>query len=288
MSLSCHSGAVLRRQLIAAVAALAAGHAVGAPLPTAAEAGSIDVLSVCADPANLPYSNDRQEGFENGLARLLAQDLHAELRYAWNVERRNFFRRTLLAGRCDVVMSVPVGLRVVATTRPYFTSSYVFVTRSDGGLNPSSFDDPALRGARIGLQLLGADGANPPPAMALSARGITANITGFPMWGAEDDPNPQGHIIEAVAAKKIDVAVVWGPFAGYFAKPLGGSLRLTPVTSDPQTSSLAFTYGMAVGVRKADTALRDRLQLALDRHRDEIDALLRTYGIPLLPTPAAP
>jgi len=244
------------------------------------------VLAVCADPSNLPYSNDRMEGFENRIASLLAADLGAELRYRWNMQRRGFFRRTLMAGACDVVISVPAALSIVATTRPYFTSSYVFVTRSRDGLHLASFDDPALRTARIGLHMLGADGANPQPAMALASRGITGRIVGFPMWAGDEVPNPQGKIIEAVASGEIDVAIVWGPFAGFFAKPYGDALRIDPVPPDPRLAGIPFTYAMAIGVRKSDTVLRDRLQAALDRHQPEIDAILRDYGIPLAP-PAA-
>ncbi|MEJ0048629.1 MAG: quinoprotein dehydrogenase-associated putative ABC transporter substrate-binding protein [Rhodospirillales bacterium] len=227
-------------------------------------------------------------GFENRIASLLASDLHAELRYTWNQQRRSFFRRTLLAGACDAVISVPAALPIVSATAPYFTSAYVFVTRRRDGHPIASFDDPFLRTARIGLQLVGADGANTPPAMALARRGITQRITGFPMWADAGVANPQGRIIDAVASGQIDVAIVWGPFGGYFAKPYADALRLDPIVSDPALPALAFTYAMAIGVRKTDPEMRDRLQGALNRHRGEIDAILRLYGIPLVPTaPAA-
>ncbi len=252
----------------------------------AADAAPKPALVVCADPSNLPYSDARRNGFENRIARLLAADLHETLRYVWSVQRRSFFRRTLLAGRCDVVISVPASLGIVETTRPYFTSSYVFVTRRGGRFNVASFDDPLLATARIGLQLLGAEGANPPPAIALASRGVTARIAGFPMWAGEGVANPQGKIIDAVADGRIDVAIVWGPFAGYFAKPYGDALRIVPITADPKMPDLPFMYAMAVGVRKADTALRDSLQAALDRRQPEIAAILRDYGVPLI-TPAS-
>jgi mxaJ protein len=243
-------------------------------------------LEVCADPTNLPYSNDHEQGFENAIAKVIGADMHLGVHTVWNMQRRSFFRHTLLAGICDVVISVPSSLPIVATTRPYFTSSYVFVTRRRDDLHLTSFDDPRLRDARIGLQLLGADGANPPPAMALARRGITDHVTGFAMWANDDVADPQGQIVGAVASGQIDVAIIWGPFGGYFAKPFGDALRVDPITVDPRSPGLAFTYAMSVGVRKTDTALRDRVQVALDRHRPEIDAILRGFGIPLV-TPAA-
>lgn len=269
-------------------AALTAILAQVALADTAAPAAKPE-LAVCADPGNLPYSNDKQEGFENKIAKLLADDMHLELRYFWFAQHRSFFRRTLLDGLCDVVISVPSGFSMVAETRPFFTSTYVAVTRADDGRHFASFDDPWLRDARIGLQLVGKEGATTPPAVALSQRGVNQHITAFEMWSGPDDPNPQGKIVDAVADGSIDVAFVWGPFAGYFAKAHGAKLRIEPILSDPKAPELTFVFPMAMGVRKADTALRDRLQAAIDRHSTEIAAILRDYGIPtvIAPTPPA-
>lgn len=243
-------------------------------------------MAVCADPSNLPYSNAQGEGFENRIAGLLADDLHEELRYFWFAEHRSFFRKTLLDGNCDVVISVPAGLPRLATTRPYFASTYVAVTRSNDARHFASFDDPWLRDARIGLQLVGSEGATTPPAVALSQRGVNQHITAFPMWSDEGDPTPQGRIIAAVAEGTIEVALVSGPLAGYFAKARGTALRIEPITGDPRMPDQAFVFPMAIGVRKADTALRDRLQASLDRHQTEIAAILRDYRIPTVPLPA--
>jgi mxaJ protein len=249
---------------------------------TARAAPEIGTLTVCADPANLPYSNDKQEGFENRIAKLLAADLHLELKYFWFAEHRNFLRKTLLDHVGDVVVSVPASMPIVATTKPYFTSSYVAVMRAGDKRHFSSFDDDWLPDARIGLQLVGAEGGTTAPAASLTQRHLDRHLTGFPMWDADSVNNPQGKIIDAVADGTIDVAFVWGPFAGYFAKPHGTALRLDPITSDPKVPQQVFAFPMAMGVRKEDTDLRDRLQAAIDRHRPEIAAILQDFHIPLV------
>jgi mxaJ protein len=275
--------------LFVATAAVVATAANPAPGAGSADAGA--TLAVCADPGNLPYSSSKLDGFENRIADLLAADLHRTLRYTWAPQRRNFFSRTLLAGACDVVISVPASLPsslpAIATTRPWFTSTYVAVTRAADDRHFSGFDDAWLKSARIGLQLITGGDVNPPPAMALSRRGITNNITGFSPWDSTDDA-PQAKIIDAVAHNAIDVALVWGPFGGYFAKPYGDALRLEAVTRDPATPGLAFTFPMAAAVRSGDTALRDSLQGAFDRNATKIAAILKDYNIPIVePSPVA-
>jgi quinoprotein dehydrogenase-associated probable ABC transporter substrate-binding protein len=265
--------------LAAGLVAATAVHAADAPA-TGAAAPIRPMLAVCADPSNLPYSNDRQEGFENRIANLLAADLHADLRYTWFQEHSNFFRRSLFAGACDLVVSVPASLPIVAVTKPYFRSTYVAVTRANDSRHFSSFDDPWLRDARIGLQQVGKDGFTTPPALSLTLRSIDQHIVFFPMWADQSETEPQARIIDAVADGSIDVALVWGPFAGYFARNHPGALRIEPVSTDPRRPEVSFQFDMAIGVRKTDTAFRDRLQGAIDRHPTEIAAILHDYGIP--------
>lgn len=281
-----------RRLVAAAAGAIAAATATAAGAGAPAE--TVDpgkTLAVCADPGNLPYSSSKLDGFENRIAVLLAADMHRTLRYAWAPQRRNFFSRTLLAGACDVVISVPASLPMsmpaIATTRPWFTSTYVAVTRVADNRHFAGFDDAWLKSARIGLQLIEGGDVNPPPAMSLARRGITNNITGFSPWDISED-TPQEKIIDAVANKSIDVALVWGPFGGYFAKPYGNALKLEAVTNDPATPGLAFTFPMAAAVRSADTKLKDTLQAAFDRNATKIAAILRDYNIPIVePSPVA-
>ena len=259
---------------------LAAGLTALAGLAVAAEHPGREFV-VCSDPANMPYSNDRGEGFENRIAQLVADELHATLRYTWNVQRRSFLRRTLHAGACDVVIGLPAGLQGVVLTKPYYESSYALVTLKSRGLSITGFDDPFLRTLRIGLPAVGAEGSNAPPAAALARRGLARQVRGFPVWGSENDETPQAHIVDAVSAGEIDVAILWGPQAGYFARRHADRLAVTPVGEDPQQPALPFRYAMAMGVRRGDETLRDELQQALDRRAPEIRSILESYGIPL-------
>lgn len=247
-------------------------------------------LAVCADPNNLPFSNQKLEGFENKIASLIAADLHATLHYTWQIQRRGFLRRTLHAGACDLIMGVPAaGLPGVAATRPYYASTYVFVSAKKRNLNLGSFDEPALPKLKIGLHAIAADGVNTPPARALASRGIVDNIVGFSMWGEDGVADPQAKVIDAVAAGDIDTAIVWGPFGGYFAKRYPDQLAVTAVDPDPRLPTLAFTYSISLGVRQGDDGFKAELQKVLDRRRDNIQAILHDYGIPLVGgEPSAP
>jgi len=256
--------------------------AMAASLLACAQAAVADgALRVCADPDNLPFSNQKREGFENKIAALLASDLRADLIYTWQKQRQNFIRQTLGARRCDVVMGVPHGFERVLSTRPYYRSSYVFVTAKRRHLAISSLDDPALRTLKIGLHAMGHDGSNTPPAHALARRGLVANIVGFPMWDQASVANPQGRIVDAVASGHIDVAIVWGPIGGFFAKQYGNALVVTPVPADADMPSMPFAYEMAMGVRKDDAALAAQLEKSLERKRREIHDILAAYHIPL-------
>jgi mxaJ protein len=241
-------------------------------------------LRVCADPNNLPFSNDRSEGFENRLAELIAADLGARVEYTFWPQRRGFVRQTLGAGRCDVMMGAPAGYERVLTTAPYYRSTYVFVYRADLGVSIRSLDDPALRRLRIGVQVVGDDYQNTPPAQALARRGLAANVVGYTLYGDYGMPNPAARIVEAVAERQIDVAIVWGPFAGYFAPRQRTALALAPVSPQVDLPFTPFVFEIAVGVRRSDPILRRELDDVLLRRRPEIAELLRGYGVP---TPAS-
>jgi mxaJ protein len=217
-------------------------------------------LRVCSDPNNLPFSNMRQAGYENRIADLLARDLGTTAQYTWWAQRRGFLRNTLNAGQCDVVIGYPSHADAVLTTKPYYRSTYVFVTRRVSHMHVRSFDDPTLRTMRIGVQLVGDDGANSPPAHALSRRGIVGNVA-------------------AVARGDVDVATVWGPLAGYFAARQPVPLDLVPV--EPQIDGpLPQAFDISMAVRRNDRARLETLDNFLLRHRQEIDAILASYHVP--------
>ena len=238
------------------------------------------VLRVCADPNNLPFSNERGEGFENKIAELLAEDLHEKLEYTWWAQRRGFIRNTLKAGACDVVVGVPASFELAATTAPYYRSSYVFVYRKDKKLNVNSFDDPALRKLKIGVQMIGDDGANTPPAHALASRGVVENVRGYTVYGDYAQPNPPARIIDAVAKGDVDVAVAWGPLAGYFARRERVPLAVVPVSPQIDLPFLPFVFDISMGLRRGDDALRQQLEDFLERRRPEIEKILDEYGVP--------
>lgn len=237
-------------------------------------------LRVCADPNNLPFSNDRLEGFENRIVSLLAQDLGRRVRYTWWAQRRGFLRNTLKAGVCDLVPGVPTSMEMLATTRPYYRSTYVFVSRADDNLGLTSFDDPRLRTLRIGVQMIGDDAANAPPAHALARRGIVQNVVGYTVYGDYRQANPPARIIDAVANGDVDVALAWGPLAGYFAQKELVPLVLTPVAPSIDGPTLPMLFDISMGVRRDDVELKRQIGEALERNRPAIDAILAAYGVP--------
>jgi mxaJ protein len=254
--------------------------ALGAAGCAGAHAGPARELRVCADPNNLPFSNEAGEGLENRLAELVADEMGAVVRYHWRPQRRCFVRNTLRADECDVILGVPTSFELVQTTRPYYRSSYVFVTRADRGLDIRSFDDPRLRQLKIGVHLIGDDGANTPPAHALTARGIIDNVRGYMIYGDYSEPNPPARILEALARGEIDVAVVWGPLAGYFAPKAGVPLEVVPVSPQIDLPFLPFVFDISMGVRRGDGALREELDDILQRRRADVERLLDEYGVP--------
>ena len=237
-------------------------------------------LVVCADPNNRPFSHRSGDGFENRIATLIARELRRPLRYYWSPQRRGFLRTTLEANRCDVVLGMPAGSSRVLTTRPYYRSTYAFVSRHEQGLRVRSFDDPRLRTLTIGIQVTGDDYDNPPAAHALAARHLTDNVRGFPVYGDYSQPDPQRDLVDAVADGRIDLAVMWGPQAGYFARKERVALDVTPLDA-PAAGTLVFSFDIAMGVRKGDRALQESLDRALARHAATIRQILAGYGVPL-------
>ena len=239
-------------------------------------------LRVCADPSNLPFSNDRLEGFENKIVALIAAEVKAEARYFWWAQRRGFIRNTLDDNLCDLIPGIASGVERVATTRPYYRSGYVFVSRGTG---ITSLDDPGLRDLTIGVQMIGDDFSNTPPAHALSRRGLISNVRGYSVLGDYAVEHRLGKIVEAVAQGDIDLAVVWGPVAGFYARRQQGLLTLAPVSPRTDGPTLPMVFDISMAVRRDDLARRAEIDGALRRKRAEIDDILAQYGVPRFDPP---
>jgi mxaJ protein len=240
------------------------------------------VLTVCADPNNMPFSNRAEQGFENRIARMIADGLHRQLRYVWWAQRRGFVRNTLGADKCDIWPGVAAGLERAATTRPYYRSSYMFVTRQSASLAGLTLDDPRLRRLKIGVQMVGADGMNTPPAQAVAQRGLIANVRGYMLYGDYGRPNPPTAILDAVAHSGIDVGLVWGPPAGWYALHAAVPLRLEPVTPWLDDAQWPMVFDISVGVRKDQPDLRKNIDGLLARRSGQIRSILASYGIPVV------
>lgn len=235
------------------------------------------VLRVCADPNNLPFSNNREEGFENKIASLISNSLRAKLSYTWWVERDHLVRNTLAADRCDLLLGVPADIGDALSTKPYYKSTYVFVYRQDSPFRVRSLNDAVLEKLRIGVHIMGDSYA--PPAAMLSSRGLGANIKGYSMLGVYGESNPPARLIEAVEKRDVDVAVVWGPLGGFFAQHQSAPLMVVPVQPD-HWGQIPFTYSIVMAVRENDSVLRGRIDEILSTRAKEIQAILREYGVP--------
>ena len=238
-----------------------------------------NTLRVCADPNNLPFSNERGEGFENRLAKLVAADMGEKVEFVWWSARKGLVKNTLDEGRCDVLMGVPAALESVSATAPYYRSTYVFVSRQERHLKIDSLNDERLAKWKIGIHIVGNDYA--PPAWVLSRRGLSANVVGYSLFGAYGEQDPPARLIDAVVAGDVDVAIVWGPLAGYFARHSKVPLEVTPV-SPANYLAVPFVFEMAMGVQKGNDSLRAALNQALQRRCAEVQAVLHDYGVPLV------
>jgi mxaJ protein len=272
---------VLSRGATAAcVAAMVLVIPAGAQRPAPLKPG---LLRVCADMDNLPFSNQKGEGYENKIADLIANEWHSKLEYVWWPIRRGYYR--MLNGTyCDLVIESPVGIDQAGATKPYYRSGYMFLSRKGSGLeNIKSLADPRLKKLKIGVNLfVSTDGEHSPPEMALSRYGVVGNLVGYSV--AYDSTTRPEDIINAVAKKDVDLAIVWGPQAGYFVKKSAVPLALTPLAAEVDSATgYPMSYNIGMAVRRRDREFRDSLQTLIDRKRPEILNILKEYGVPALP-----
>lgn len=233
-------------------------------------------FKVCADQDNLPYSNSKMEGFENKIAEILAKDLGKKLTYQFWYDRMGFLRNTLNAKRCDVVMGTTPDNDALRTSKPYYRSGHVFVYKKDSGFNITNWDSPDLKKARIGIV------GQSPATIPLNDHGLLGNARPYRM---QRDLNlPPSYLVDDVIKGDIDVAVVWGPIGGYFAKQSKVPLEVVmiPEYADQNVKGKEF-WNISIGVRKGDKERMAMIQGALDRNQDKINKILDEYGIPHVP-----
>jgi len=250
-----------------------------------------DVLKVCADPYMLPFSNREEQGYENKIAELFASKLDARVKYKFFPQRYGFIRNTLRSQKsdgsyeCDLVITVPENFELAATTKPYYTSTYLLAYRKDLGIgsvsSPAEFAD-AVKGKddfKMGLADRG------PAQLWVFRNNLMGNIV--PYQGMPGDPkhNPGELLMKDLAAGKIDAAIVWGPTAGYYAKQLRdqadiGLIRMHDSPTDP---NMRFEYSIAMAVRYGEKTWKDKVEQLIRDNKDEIGAILKDYGVPLLP-----
>jgi quinoprotein dehydrogenase-associated probable ABC transporter substrate-binding protein len=260
-----------------------------APAPAAAQGGddlSIElvdpkVLRVCADPRNLPFSNQNGEGFENKLAELLAAKLNKQVAYAWYPNAPGFVRNTLGALKCDVIMGYPQGSDLVQTTNPYYRTAYALVFKPSSGLEAiTTLADPRLKDKRIGVI------AGTPPSTFMATSGLMTRAKPYPLVVDTRVDNSIELMIKDLVAGDIDVGVLWGPLAGYYAKQAKEPLTVVPLTHEP--SGPPMIYRIAMGVRPSDQQWKRQLNQAIQENQAAINHILLGYGVPLLDESNAP
>jgi len=255
-----------------AVAALAAANAAMAQ-PPMGESQPRSELRVCADPSNLPFSNERGDGFENKIAELLGRDLSLPVKYFWFPQIIGFVRNGLQAGRCDLVMGTVAGDELMQTTTPYYYTSYMLVFRADKPVS-ADLDDPALKSLHIGVI------SGTPPSDLLVRHSLMANARPYALTVDTRYESPAHQMLTDIAEGAIDAGMLWGPFAGYYIKHDKLPLAMVQLRDEPGMPRLA--YHIAMGVRNGESDWRRRINGAIATRRDEIAAVLRDYGVPLL------
>ncbi len=231
-------------------------------------------LRVCADPADLPFSNQKQEGFENKIADLIGHQLGLKVSYFWFPQVIGFVRNTLRVHQCDLVMGTVAGDDIMQTTVPYYFTTYVMFYRSDKGLSLTGVDDPKLQSLRLGVV------GRTPPADLLVRHDLMAHTKPYELTVDTRVQLPTRQMVEDVVNGTIDVGFVWGPIAGYYKKH--GNLPLTIVPLKNEPGAARMEYHIAMGVRGNEPEWRRKISAAIAKDQDKITAILRDYGVPLL------
>jgi quinoprotein dehydrogenase-associated probable ABC transporter substrate-binding protein len=254
--------------------ALAGSASPGAAQSPTGELVARTELRVCADPNNMPFSDEKSEGFENKIAEVLGKDLSLPVRYTWFPQVVGFARNTLRANRCDLVMGTVAADDIMQTTTPYYYTSYVIAYRNDSGWSFIDFDDPKLKALHIGIV------AGTPPADLLVRHDLMAHARPYALQVDTRFESPVHQMLTDIVNKEIDAGLLWGPIAGYYIHHDGLPLKMALIQNEPGAPRMA--YHIAMGVRNNEPEWRRRINAAINGRRDEIPAILRDYGVPLL------
>ena len=233
------------------------------------------VFRACADPRDLPFSNQAGEGFENKIAGLFAKKLGEDLAYTFYPDATGFIRNTLNAQRCDVVMGIPLGDDFVQPTNPYYRTAYVAAYAKSGPLaGLDSLSDPRLKTAKIGVI------AGTPPVTYLAVNGLLGRIKSYALVVDTRYDSPSAQMMADLDKGVIDVALMWGPLAGFYARTAHTQIAVQPLVKE--TGGPKLVYRIAMGVRRSDQHWKRNLNKLISQNRTEIVAILRDYGVPLL------
>jgi quinoprotein dehydrogenase-associated probable ABC transporter substrate-binding protein len=233
------------------------------------------VLRICADPRNLPFSNEKGEGFENKLGELFAEKLQKKLDYVYFPQATGFVRMTLGAHRCDVIMGFPQGDDLVQGTNPYYRTAYALVAKQGSGLDDvATLGDARLKGKHIGIV------AGTPPATNMAANGLMGDAKSYPLMVDTRLDSSAATMIDDLTAGRIDAAILWGPHAGFYAMKTNPPLHVTPLVKETKGPRLVFRIGM--GVRAADQNWKRLLNRLIQENQPAINKILLDFGVPLL------
>ncbi|MDP4002499.1 rare earth element methanol dehydrogenase accessory protein XoxJ [Methylobacterium sp. NEAU K] len=260
-----------------ALCALSLTVAQGASAQHLPDMVTTDVLRVCGDPGNMPFSERKEDGFENKIAAIVADELKVKVRYYWLTQGPGFVRNTLGTGLCDLIMGQAFGSDLVQTTNPYYRSAYVLITRSGDLDGVTALDDPRLKGKSIGVI------AGTPPVNRMGDLGLVSTMKAYAPYQLDPSRKYQtvgAEIVAALVAKEIDAAVLWGPAAGWLAKQSGLALNVVPLLKEPERPPMA--YRIAMGVRIGENDWKRTLNTVLRKRKADIDKVLRDYNVPLL------
>ena len=267
--------------LLALLAALPILGGVGLTGAGAADQAVVDLvnrkaLRVCADPANLPFSNEKGEGFENRIAEVIGDELKVPVEYTWFPMSTGFVRNTLFSKRCDVIIGYAQGDELVLNSNAYYRSTYAIVAKKGSGIDGvGDLADPKLADKRIGIV------ANTPPAYLMAKHGLMGKAKPYPLVVDRRFESPQEQMIKDIRSGEIDAGILWGPFAGYLARQGGEPLVVTPIKVDPQLST-KMSYGVTLGVRLSDNDWKKQLNTILRKRQEDIDKVLLDFGVPVL------